>query len=351
MVGLVTHQFSATQAEQLSNSAGVATTWVGPNEWNSAHTATVTLTGNTLGVSTVASSNIMLGASGGLSLSGLAGQIFVQGVQLSVWAPNNQGSASATAISALGATTSIFGNMFVLPVEVVAQHFDYYLSNGSFLAGTGYASSSTSHTSTTSGGTTFNAGLWSRQGGTSTGTLTLISSQQVAISASLSQSGSSQSHSDTLSLTWTLGNPTSSQSATFSGTNNVAGGGAALSSGAFLNSWSSNAFVIPNAMTATLEPGEYFFGLAVSTAGSSILTGLNALVVKQGFGNQPIGLLGSVNTTNKAAAALYIQGAIMSGMSANALPTAFTLTNLQNNTFGFAVMEIVGYATGSALYP
>jgi hypothetical protein len=69
MVGVLTHVFSATQAEQTSNSLGAATTWVGPNEWNSAHAQALTLTGNTAGSSSFSATNIPIGGTNNITVS------------------------------------------------------------------------------------------------------------------------------------------------------------------------------------------------------------------------------------------------------------------------------------------
>lgn len=80
MVGAVQHVFSSPLAEDTGtvtvfNSAGLsvtfqATSLIGPNEWNNTHQETVTLSGNTLGASTVSGTNIVLAAGGIVSLSG-----------------------------------------------------------------------------------------------------------------------------------------------------------------------------------------------------------------------------------------------------------------------------------------
>jgi hypothetical protein len=68
----------------VGNSAGATTTiaatdLVRPSDWNSNHSLLYTLTGNTLGNSTVGGTNLILAASGGVSLSGNGASLIISG--------------------------------------------------------------------------------------------------------------------------------------------------------------------------------------------------------------------------------------------------------------------------------
>ncbi|MFO0002414.1 MAG: hypothetical protein ACK559_14895, partial [bacterium] len=58
---------------------GTNTNIVRPSDWNSAHNQYYTLSGNTLGASTVSGTNVVLQAAGNVSLSGTGGTIVVYG--------------------------------------------------------------------------------------------------------------------------------------------------------------------------------------------------------------------------------------------------------------------------------
>jgi hypothetical protein len=349
MVGVITHVFSATQAEATSNFAGVATTWVGPNEWNSAHQFAVTMTGNTSNVSTVSGTNIILGATQNLTVSGTSNSIYLVGPQLSAWWVGEGTTTSYDASSIAASSASIFGVLFVLPTELAMTRLDQYGSQsiwGMAIA----ASTSGTKVSSTTGQSWILAGLWSRQQGTSTGTLTLLSSTQYEIQYSASQSESSTSYSNSLSMTWSTGNPFASFSATYSGTNtgtSTSKQDVGLTSGN-TGSWTGN-FDLPFPFAGTLEPGEYFYGMNIVTSGScaSAGAGLSFSFCKLVPGGVAVNYLGN-NPGSTVPGQPYMQGVAMTNGSSAAMPASYVYTNLSPDSLGQPLIQMVNYATNKS---
>lgn len=341
MVGQVSHSFSATQAEITG------TQWVGPNEWNSLHSLNVTLTGNTAGSSSLSGTNIILGATQNITASASTAAtgttLWLEGPQLSAW-QIGEGTTTTYDATSLGASSaSIFGGLFIIPTELAAQRIDLFGTIS--VSGPTFTSSSTSHTSTTTGNTTINLGLWSRQGGTSTGTLSLMSSAQMILQYSLSQSGTSSSQSDTMSLTWSTGIPQASVTATMSGTSNSTSA-TALTSGSAR--W-TGAFDLPLAFSSTYPAGEYFLGLQIVTAGSSVPGPRMSFSFAKLVGSFSMNYLGSTNTLSNPPSLEYMQGLAMTNGSSNAMPSAYTMSNLSPTGLGQPLAQMVNYGTNASL--
>lgn len=100
----VSHVYSNTNADATgtltiwngtTTSTVAATNLVRPSDWNSAHNQYMTITGNTAGQSTFSGTNVVLGATNGITLSGVnATRIDVAGVPpgtATFWWPYNEG--------------------------------------------------------------------------------------------------------------------------------------------------------------------------------------------------------------------------------------------------------------------
>jgi hypothetical protein len=194
----VSHIFSSPLAEDTGtvtvfNSQGlsvtqVASSLVGPNEWNSAHNATTTLTGNTLGASTVSGSNIILSATGQLSLSGNASTIVFT-------APSNSTISGLNINYPWALTSSNLGNSSVRFAPFTAE---YPLTITQMNIPVSFLLTSTSSTQTA--GLTWAGGVYSQTGTTfssmATGTVALsMSSSSSTASFTLTGMGSSTSFS------------------------------------------------------------------------------------------------------------------------------------------------------------
>ena len=343
MVGQVSHSFSLTFAEVAGQN------WVGPNEWNSLHSVNLTVTGSTLGQSTVSGTNIELGASQNLtaSISTAAGgqTMWFVGPQLSAWSVGEGATTSYDATSLAASSASIFGCMFILPTEMAISHLDIFGSQSLAVSISGGTTSKSASASTT-GQTWLLIGLYSRQGGANSGTLTLLSSTSNEIQYSLSVSESSTSWSNTMSVTYTTGIPQASISATYSGTTVSTTATNTLTAGNTA-SWAANAFDLPLPFAGTLEPGEYFVGMNLVTSGANTIGPRLSISYFKAVGSMSMGYLGQGNAAVPGGE--YVQGMAMTNGSSNAMPASYPLSSLKPHSLGQPWVHMVNYATNTNL--
>lgn len=153
----VSHVKSNTVADwtgtvTVGNSTGgtqtiAATDLVRPVDWNSVHNQFYTLTGNTTNASTASGTNVVLGATGGLTISGATGTIWLSAPaerKASFWPEFPQPLATSSMVSgttgATGGSTQTTVNGYLAPFVVDDEvHFNRvvaYISGGTAV-GTG----------------------------------------------------------------------------------------------------------------------------------------------------------------------------------------------------------------------
>lgn len=334
MVGIYSHIFSLTQAEITGMS------WVGPNEWNSNHALMLTLSGNTAGSSSFTGSSIgTLAATQNLTVSVDANsKVWYQGPRLSAQPLGWYGTSTTLGMSSLAATSGdVFGQLFILPTEMVVSRLDLFGSQA--LSAPTLASSTTTHTSSSSGAYSINVGLFSR----TLSTLVSVGTTQYTLAYSATMSGSSSSQTDAMTVTWQTAVPYASLSQTFTGTTNSTSG--TLTAGN-TGSWTGNIH-LPFPIAATLAAGEYWAGAqfissGTSGAGPQLSFYLGKLLA--GIAFNYIGQAGGATI-----GAEYLQGLVMTGGSSNSMATSYTMTNLVSTTLGQLMGQMVNYGTNVSL--
>jgi hypothetical protein len=321
---------------------------------------TITITGNTLGQSTAALNTI--GATQNLTVSGGANGITIQGPQLSAFVV---GGAPATTLG-LGAG-HFNGIAFVLPTELAISRVNVFVAQAlSALTSTvtTFTTTSSGQFSTT-GGSTYLLGLWSRGVGTSTGTLYSVASASMAVnySATFTQSQSTTNFTEacTMSVTYSTGVPFGSSTTTYSGstTASATSNQATMLTAATADTvkWAAGILVMPFPLATTIEPGEYYLGLMPIYAGNtSCGPSLTNFRAAAGLGTNLInaGYFGAYANAAAPAVDIYFQPTLLSaGTSSTAIPSPVTMSNLASigtgNQAGPLAANLVGYGTNTAL--
>jgi hypothetical protein len=289
MVGALSHVKSDTIADftgtftgfnsQGSTTTIAATDIVRPSDWNSAHNATLTLTGNTLGVSTVSGTNIVLAGGPGIALSAAqAASIGTVSVVLapilSSFVPNMPASTGTQSHGAMGTSSaSMFLHPIILPGPIAFNAIRLLLSYSvvsSTISGQQSLSSSW--------------GLYSNNAST----LSLISS------FSLSQAWTQSSVTGTVSFA------TSSNSAGY--TYNTSSFSASALGQSLFGTANPRLVDLVFGASMSLTPGLYWLGLLQRQSSSSANIGISSARYGNVFNTQgtnalPLGL-SAANTTN-----------------------------------------------------
>jgi hypothetical protein len=276
----VSHAKSITVAD----ATGTATGWFGtttvtvpasaiqlPSDWNSAHNIVYNLAGNTAGSSSVSGTDVVLAASGNITLSATNGSLlFSAGVPsdftANEWRPLESGNNST--FSSVGQNS-----VYILPLRPdVNVSFTGIL----FPASISFVSSSNSQSVVY----TLDYGLYSRGTGTASTTRSLMSSSRIVMTGSYSSNG-------------TAGFTISQGAGSFTTTSN----GTAF----YTNLSGAKFFYMP--FTATLNAGtDYAFGFRVSST-NAVNTGplRMALLHMTMINNTQFGLLNPTTMQGSAA--------------------------------------------------
>jgi len=291
---------------------GTNTNIVRPSDWNSAHNQYYTLSGNTLGASTVSGTNVILQAAGNVSLSGTGGTIVISGSNAVVptsYVSNVNGSSGQISLnvgSSLSSSTNgssiTFGLASNITTALQSANSNYLTTQtvqtqaSGNIAGTGFTSTTTAGTAVV--GTLNTAGL------------------SLGIPAYLTTAATGGGGVMYANLSGnTSGNTTASGSTlNFSGINVT------------LSGTNGSQIAISGPATSGISNGN---NIAISNTGSTI--GISAQAVALGAGSQTA-TSGTVNFVNSNGVTFGMSGS--NQITASVAAAAAMYANLSGNTSG-----------------
>lgn len=256
----VTHVKSNT----IADAAGTVTFWDGattqtaaatnlvrPSDWNSAHNLQYNISGNTLGTSSMSGSDIVFGATNGITLSastaaGAATMWLVGNPALSTYYPFpnvGQSTASVAAGNATSGPTSVYYVPVVNPVSAGILNMMF--------------SASFTTVGTSSGRQTMGVaiGLYTRGTGANSTTMGTVASQSFSIGVTGNNS------------TYTINQPTSTAYTGY-------GTGSTTSAGVNITSGYTGMKMIGFPINTLLSAGDYWLGMIATNSTSSVNVGL-----------------------------------------------------------------------------
>jgi hypothetical protein len=319
MVGAISHVYSLTWGEDAGiitvfNSAGNSTTsngtaLLGPNEWNSVHNITFTITGNTSNASTGSGNSVILQGSNNVTLSGTSNTVYISGqttnppgsvLEIPYAGAHYYNFANLGGFSTSNFSSSLALIPFTLANTLSMSRMDIPLWN-----------TQASGTGSSTVAWTLGVALYSIQTGASSSRMSLVNSSTMVLNVTANSNSSSYSFTD------------AAHSTSFSIT---------LSTMATGNKW----FAVEFAQSLDTT-GQYFWGFSSSNAGSTIALQLNPIMAVYAGGVIDIwggiapGLSSSAYSSRSDLDRIF--GGVWSTTSA-AFPGSIASSAISNNTLG-----------------